>query len=233
MTRRAEFVAEEGRRLQVVSLLAFFHMSRVSFASAQRLTAKKEDTHSCRIGCESLCCGVFDGHGGRKAAEAAAEQLVPALLEVRAPFSAREIEDRFWLLDNMLGETGVPDGTTATVLLCTAGGEMDECTHSTADGESSCGSGTGVARTVSYHGAIVCALAHVGDSTAIRVDMRKGGRRSRGGALIAATADHAPSNPDEEARLRRLWGVRRALSCLSDGTLWRCAPARTVSCDNY
>ena len=48
-----------------------------------------------------------------------------------------------------------------------------------------------------------------------------------------ATADHAPSNPDEEARLRRLWGVRRALSGLSDGTLWRCAPARTASCDNY
>ena len=212
-------------------------MSRVSFASAQHLTAKKEDTHSCRIGRESLCCGVFDGHGGRKAAEAAAEQLVPALLEIGAPFSAREIEDRFWLLDNMLGETGVPDGTTATVLLCAAGGEakagvMDECTHSTADGESSCGSGTGVARTLSYHGAIVCALAHVGDSTAIRVDMRKKGRFSRGGALIAATADHAPSNPDEEARLRRLWGVRRALSRLSDTPL-RCAPTRAASCENY
>ena len=91
-------------------------MAHVSHAVAQRTTRKAEDVASAEIRSRVGTFAVFDGHGGKAAAAACGERLIPSLLDLAAPLAPRAIEDAFWAMDQALGEARVGSGTTATVL---------------------------------------------------------------------------------------------------------------------
>jgi serine/threonine protein phosphatase PrpC len=153
----------------------------VSFGAAQRATHKDEDicTMQAGAGSEAACFAVFDGHGGVLAARRCDEVLAPRLVALAPCFAPAEVEREFWRVDSELGAAGVPDGTTATVLLVSRGkaaghpGLDDTCdsVHSTASTLSASSTAQSADSATCDPAALVCALAHVGDSTAIRVDM--------------------------------------------------------------
>lgn len=122
--------------------------------------------------------GVFDGHGGKRAAEHCVEQLCPALMSHGPAVADSQIIDDFWQSDQKLGTSGIEDGSTATCLLV----------DGTAPGELS------------------CALVWVGDSSAIVVDMLHAGAHSS--AIVAESSDHKPDHPSEARRLQIEWDVR-------------------------
>jgi hypothetical protein len=153
----------------------------VTCGAAQKSTHKGEDVCTMQAGpnSEAACFAVFDGHGGMLAARRCDEHLVPRLLALAPNFAAAEVEREFWRLDSELGAAGVPDGTTATVLLISRGkaamppgvDEASDSVHSTASTVSACSVAMAAAASYSDPATLTCALAHVGDSTAIRVDM--------------------------------------------------------------
>ena len=171
----------------------------VTHGVASQMGARKKDEDrtrvgACRVGERTfLYFGLYDGHGGKGAADLCAAELHDVAAKRAAEEAKRAPEKRAaeclesglvaacWELDDRLGSLAVDSGTTATCLFV--------------DADSSDGS---------------CLLAWVGDSCAYRFDMLAGspGRAPRG---RLSTTQHNPSNAAEVSRMRAEWGARREL----------------------
>jgi len=149
---------------------------------AQKNAKKDEDVWDVTIGEGVSLAAVFDGHGGKAAASRCKEELVPTLLKAGLGDSSA-IEDAFWDMDKRVGSDGATDGTTATVLLVWPQ-KVGNATKK-----------------------LQCALAWVGDSKALRVNMTA---EAAAGAHVpgSTTAAHALSNKSEVHRLQLEWSVR-------------------------
>ena len=83
---------------------------------AQKSTSKAEDVCAVTITNDASIAAVFDGHGGKIAAERCKNELVPTLLEVAhsdsSDIDAAAIVDAFWDMDKRVGSDGADDGTT-------------------------------------------------------------------------------------------------------------------------
>ena len=67
---------------------------------------------------ETNCYGVFDGHGGKEAAERCVAELPLRIVEgLQRKTMKKAFADACWAMDLALGESGVSSGTTATLLL--------------------------------------------------------------------------------------------------------------------
>lgn len=152
---------------------------------AHAVTSKDEDTHAVLHSAGTSLFAIYDGHGGKQAAEHCREKLSPALIALAPDFEEAAIADAFWAADASLGKDNVLDGTTATVLLVSHGGG---------------GGTTSNAR---------CVLAWVGDSSALVVDMLAPGLHKA--AVSHVTLDHHVKSPSEVARLEQEWAVRKHL----------------------
>ena len=146
---------------------------------------KGEDTSAILVdeGADCSCFAVFDGHGGRRAADHGAECLAPRLLSLGAAPSDASIADLFWEADAEIGQSAT-DGATATVLLV--------------DGT---GSPAG----------LLCTLAWVGDSRACIVDLSAEAGASEGPAIVGETTCHNGASAAERSRLEQTWRVCRHL----------------------
>ena len=139
---------------------------------AQKSTSKAEDVCAVTITEDWSIAAVFDGHGGKIAAERCKNELVPTLLEVAHSDSSAiddaAIVDACWDMDKRIGMDGIDDGTTAAVLLVRQKKEKLE----------------GL-------------VAWAGDSTALRVDMTA---QAAAGAHLpgSTTANHVPDNKSED-----------------------------------
>eukprot|EP00965_Chrysotila_dentata_P081838 2701141-Pleurochrysis_carterae.AAC.3 len=173
---------------------------RVHAAAAQRPTKKDEDVTHIALRKPNAtgvippaAFAIFDGHGGKKthtkgdlhcsclALQAAAmcvEGICGRLLKEVGPITNMMIEDAFWELDADLGESGILSGTTASVLFVEHTGSRLEC-----------------------------ALAWVGDSTAVHVDMLA----SADDCKVFVTDDHNPKNEAEVDRMEVEWALRKEL----------------------
>eukprot|EP00966_Prymnesium_polylepis_P332438 7387936-Prymnesium_polylepis.1 len=153
--------------------------------ASQDAAGKGEDTHSTFSEGDLAGFGVFDGHSGKRAAEACSAEnngLLARLLTSDGGFpSEAAVADAFWAMDSVIGEQGVSDGTTATVLL-------------TERLQDSAG--------LPYYRAC---LAWVGDSRAIRVDVTRPYPLT---AVEAMTRNHIPRLKDESKSLERMAAVR-------------------------
>ena len=171
---------------------------------AQENTAKAEDVWDVTIGKQMSIAAVFDGHGGKTAAQRCKKELMPILLKTGLGDSSA-IVDAFWDLDQRVGGSGTNDGTTATVLLVwpqKVGNAMEK---------------------------LQCLLAWVGDSTAFRVNMTA---ETATGAHVpgSTTATHSLSNTSEVRWLRLEWSVRAQIELAREraaegDSLTRCSPA--------
>lgn len=121
-----------------------------SHGYANATTEKNEDTYCALAQPEAAVYGIFDGHGGRRAASYCSEKLGATLQALAPAFTEKEVADAFWSADSSLGKDGINDGTTATVLLVAPG-----------------------------DAGLSCVLAWVGDSTAVAVDMLSEGGAKR------------------------------------------------------
>lgn len=149
---------------------------------AQKSTRKAEDVYVVRTHAAPamrFAAAVFDGHGGRAAADACKEGVVGKLMRSSTPLDLDTAANAFWDTDAELGLSGVWSGSTATVLLA----EQEET-----------------------EGALRCALLWVGDSCGVRVDMLAVKGQS---ALLAVTPPHLPGNAAEASRLALEWAVRQ------------------------
>ena len=151
---------------------------------AQASTSKAEDVCAVTITNDWSIAAVFDGHGGKIAAERCKNELVPTLLEIARSDSSTidaAIADACWEIDESMGMEGIDDGTTGIGALVQQKKEKLECL-----------------------------LAFVGDSAGIRVDMTA---KTEAGALVpgSTTADHVPSNKSEVHRLQLQWVVREQI----------------------
>lgn len=164
---------------------------------SQKHTSKAEDLAVTVAGPVSAAFAVYDGHGGLQAAQTCVNSLTPKLLALSSLDDDEAIIDAFWDVDAELGVRKIFDGTTATVLLV-ANGEDDDDTV----GESSSSSLHCTARPLR------CVLAHVGDSSAIRLNMHSANSSE---LLISETTQHLASSVDEQKRIKHLWATRRAL----------------------
>ena len=148
-------------------------------------TSKAEDVCAVTITKDVSIAAVFDGHGGKIAAERCKNELVPTLLEIAhsdsSAFDAAAIVDAFWDMDKRIGMDGIDDGTTVTVFLVRLNGEK-----------------------------LKCLVAWAGDSTSLVVDMTA---KTEAGALVpgSTTADHVPSNKSEVHRLQLQWVLREQI----------------------
>ena len=152
---------------------------------AQASTSKAEDVCAVTITNDVSIAAVFDGHGGKIAAERCKNELVPTLLEIArsdsSTIDAAAIKDAFWEIDESIGKEGIDDGTTVIAALVKKKKEKLECL-----------------------------VAFAGDSTGIRVDMTA---KTEAGALVpgSTTADHVPSNKSEVHRLQLQWVLREQI----------------------
>ena len=151
---------------------------------AQKSTSKAEDVCAVTITNDWSIAAVFDGHGGKIAAERCKNELVPTLLEIARSDSSTidaAIADACWEIDESMGMEGIDDGTTATVGLFKQ-----------------------------KKGKLEGLIAWIGDSTALRVDMTA---KTEAGVLVpgSTTADHVPSNKSEVHRLQLQWAVREQI----------------------
>ena len=152
---------------------------------AQKSTSKAEDVCAVTITEDWSIAAVFDGHGGKIAAERCKNELVPTLLEVAHSDSSAidddAIIDAFWDMDEHIGLDGDDDGTTATVLLVR---QMKKKLEGL--------------------------VAFAGDSTKLCVDMTA---KTEAGALVpgSTTADHVLDNKSEVHRLQLVWEVREQI----------------------
>ena len=160
--------------------------ARISFGHAQRNTEKAEDVwyavcppRSSDGKLPPAGFAIFDGHGGRTAAESCCASVLDRLLVGKEPFAQAAISDAFWRADEELGLAGVTSGTTATILL--AKPEEDA-------GQERLG----------------CTLAWVGDSQAICVDMLE-----KGDTPLVSTTPHLPDNESEVSRMELQWALRK------------------------
>ena len=108
---------------------------------AHAVTSKDEDAHAVLSSECAMLFGIFDGHGGKRAAHHCRDSMSPSLLVLAPDMSEKAVADTFWAADAAMGQE-IVDGTTATVLL--------------------------VSKVSS---SLACLLAWVGDSTAVSVDM--------------------------------------------------------------
>ena len=152
---------------------------------AQKSTSKAEDVCAVTITNDVSIAAVFDGHGGKIAAERCKNELVPTLLEIAhsdsSTIDAAAVKDAFWDIDERIGLDGADDGTTVAAL------------------------------TVKQKkGKLEGLVAYAGDSTALRVDMTA---KTEAGALVpgSTTADHVPSNKSEVHRLQLQWVLREQI----------------------
>ena len=152
---------------------------------AQKSTSKAEDVCAVTITEDVSIAAVFDGHGGKIAAERCKNELVPTLLEIAHRGSSAiddaAIADACWGMDESIGIQRIDDGTTATVGLFKQ-----------------------------KKGKLEGLIAWIGDSTALRVDMTA---KTEAGVLVpgSTTADHVPSNKSEVHRLQLQWVVRQQI----------------------
>ena len=134
---------------------------------AQKSTSKAEDVCAVTITNDWSIAAVFDGHGGKIAAERCKNELVPTLLEIARSDSSTidaAIKDACWEIDESMGMEGIDDGTTATVGLFKQ-----------------------------KKGKLEGLIAWIGDSTALRVDMTA---KTAAGSHVpgSTTANHVPDN---------------------------------------
>ena len=175
---------------------------------AQENAAKAEDFWDVTNGKKMSIAAVFDGHGGKMAAQRCKNELVPTLI-ARTSWAglgdSSLFADAFWDMDQRVGGGGINDGTTATVLLVSpqkVGNAMKQ---------------------------LECLLAWVGDSAALRVDMTAD---TAAGAHVpgSTTATHSLSNTSEVRRLKLEWSVREQIELVRERaaegeSLPRCSPA--------
>jgi len=113
------------------------------------------------------------------------------------------VVNAFWDMDRRIGGGGIDDGTTATVLLISRPSATTTVTpgiRGTPEADAAAAPATGGPPTFR------CALAWVGDSSALRVDMTA----AMADALVpgSSTAKHQLSNDGEVRRLQLEWSVR-------------------------
>ena len=175
---------------------------------AQENAAKAEDFWDVTNGKKMSIAAVFDGHGGKMAAQRCKNELVPTLI-ARTSWAglgdSSLFADAFWDMDQRVGGGGINDGTTATVLLVSPQ-KVGNATKK-----------------------LECLLAWVGDSTALRVDMTAD---TAAGAHVpgSTTATHSLSNTSEVRRLKLEWSVREQIElererAAEGDSLPRCSPA--------
>jgi len=183
------------------------HPARISYGHAQRNTHKGEDVWHAVLhprpdsgALPPAGFGIFDGHGGRQAAEACSAGIVDRLLASADPQDSEAIEEAFWDTDISLGLQGVVAGSTASVLLV----KEDEET-----------------------GRLLCTLAWVGDSTAVCVDMMS---PKAAEPMLSATTAHLPSLASEVERMETQWAVRKKVYASFDwGAEMSCLVERAIS----
>ena len=135
---------------------------------AQKSTSKAEDVCAVTITEDVSIAAVFDGHGGKIAAERCKNELVPTLLEIAHRGSSAiddaAIADACWGMDESIGLDGDDDGTTLAALIVEQKKEKLE----------------GL-------------VAWAGDSTALSVDMTA---KTAAGSHVpgSTTANHVPDN---------------------------------------
>ena len=180
---------------------------------AQKSTSKAEDVCAVTITNEVTIAGVFDGHGGPRAAERCKNELVPALLEVArsksAAIDAPAIVEKFWDMDARVGNDGADDGTTATVLLVRP------------------------MKVVNAPNELECVIAWAGDSQAIGVDMTAQ-TAARARVPGRTTANHVPDNKSEVHRLLLQWKLREQIKIARERTAdeYRRSPISTMVPDD-
>lgn len=95
---------------------------KVSYGTWQLNTHKAEDVwhvepvEKAPDGTTPLPAGfaVFDGHGGKAAAQACREGIIGRLIKDGQPRDASAIASAFWETDESLGQSGILSGTTAS-----------------------------------------------------------------------------------------------------------------------
>ncbi len=157
----------------------------IRFGSAVAPSRKDEDRFVAHLDPSDApsAFGVFDGHNGAGAASASAAEgsggLCARILSSDAPLDPSTITDAFWDLDASLGTSGVMSGTTAQVLVCAP----------------------------AAHG-VRCALAWVGDSAAVHVDMSPSRPCVVEGQYLHVTPYHSPRRKSERQHLAALTRIR-------------------------
>lgn len=96
----------------------------IAYAKAHRESKKGEDAN-CIIDDGTAPAGfaVFDGHSGQRTAKACAAAVLPRIMETGAPFTAANITDVLWTVDEEIGSQKVKDGATAQILLVEPGSD--------------------------------------------------------------------------------------------------------------
>ena len=164
------------------------------YAVANEESHKGEDFHREEVAEACSAFAVFDGHGGKDFARAAAasDGMLSRFLAqggtTPAQLSDTAVQDTFWEVDAAIGEElaerGLHGGAVCGVLL------------------------------VDHAESYACTLAWVGDSTAIVVDMRAKAEYDSGGflncgrnALLDATENHSACVAEEKATVERMAAV--------------------------
>ena len=91
--------------------------SGLSWGLANVPSQKDEDVSSTKHAADASLFGVFDGHGGKSAAQLCASELCDDLLLASPALAAAEIADAYWRVDAKLGKRGDCAGSTAAVLI--------------------------------------------------------------------------------------------------------------------
>ena len=157
-----------------------------SCGTALRPTFKDEDRVACLVAADSDSAnafGVFDGHNGKGAAEQCASEdggLCARILALDSPADREGIEKLFWEMDESIGLSGETAGTTATVFVCTPSTE-----------------------------GMQCALAWVGDSEALHMDVSPNRPCKFEGQVLHTSTVHKPADPEEATMIATLDKIRR------------------------
>uniref|UniRef100_A0A7S2BFY9 PPM-type phosphatase domain-containing protein n=1 Tax=Haptolina brevifila TaxID=156173 RepID=A0A7S2BFY9_9EUKA len=90
----------------------------ISYAKANRESKKGEDAACALLPSDGApaCFAIFDGHSGKTFANKCSELVCQRLMEKGPPFTAENIKNVLWAVDEEVGKKEIADGATAQIL---------------------------------------------------------------------------------------------------------------------
>ena len=167
-------------------------MTRAATVSMQGWRVDMEDAHNMALKLNdqgAMLFGVYDGHGGAKAAKYLSEVVPNAFKQLPDLTDTATITELMLRLDKDFINQGLDDGSTCCIVVALPWNKVTNAPISLKDGE-----------TIFDvpDAALKCISVNIGDSRAMIV-------RSDG-EWIAMTRDHKPNDENERARIVNAWG---------------------------